>query len=474
MKYEVLRTEQLVYHRFNVPVLNGLDLSLYQSEILGFVGLKGSGLFSLVDILSGLIGQSDGAIYVDDRLVKYHSVLEAQRLGIYCIRHKSNLIHGLTVADNMCILPPSRFQDWIINQRTDNSFARKTLDELVMPINYNIKAETLSLAEKHLVEIVRAVSNQAKVIILDDIMLSYTEKEYLNLYLLLKRIQSRGIALIVIDSKLERLLQLSNRVIVVQAGRNIGFFYSEEFNLNNIQKVLAGIDFELKGAKPSSENDEILLMARNICNQHLHNLNFYIKRGEVVGFIDEDSKKCNAIVDLLNGNGAIEQGHILLNGREIQLNRGRKEMIAQGIGYIGYYKASLFPQLSLADNLTIAGLDQLSGKFGINMRMERFVVKEYAQKLGINQDELNKNIGRADNRTQMNVALYKWMVAKTPIIVMDNTFSGADVMMQNCIYDFISEVKKQKMGIIYMSPNEQEIYDVCDRIYRLENGYIIG
>jgi ABC-type sugar transport system ATPase subunit len=471
---EVLRTEQLVRRSFGDPVLNGMDLSLYRNEILGIAGLNGSGRSALTDVLSGLKGYDDGFIYLEDKPVRYHSVLEAQQLGIYCIRHKSTLIEKLTIADNFCILPPRKIGEWRIKKRQDTLFTKTILDELNIPIDFNREVQTLSLAEKHLIEIARAGSADAKVIILDDIMLSYTEKEYWDLYRLLKRIQSLRIALIVIDSKLDRLLQIAGRLIVIRSGRNIGFFYAEEFNELQIQKVLTGTDFVISSVDASPKSGKNLLTATGICNQHLHDISFNIKKGEVVGFVDEGSDNCRAIIDLLNGNAAIEQGQILLDNRELFLHGGKRAMTVQGIGYIGYYKASLFPHLSLAENLTIVGVGQFSGELGINTRMERFVVGEYASKLGIDRHDLNKQVQWVDNRTQINVALYKWMVAKAKIVVMDNTFSGTDITMHNCIYDFISEAKKCKMGIIYTSPYAQEVYKTSDRVYRIRDGCIIG
>ncbi len=472
--YEVLRTEQLVRHSFDMPVLDGMDLSLYQGEILGIAGLNGAGRSALADVLSGLKGYDDGRIYVEDRPVRYHSVLEAQRLGIHCIRHKSTLIPELNVADNLRILPPRNLGEWRIRPRQDHCFTRAILDELQIPVDCDREVAALSLAEKHGVEIARAVSAAAKLIILDDIMLSYTEKEYWDLYLLLKRLQSRGIALIVIDSKLERLLKIVERVIVMRAGRTIGIFYAEEFERIPIQKVLTGTDFVINSVTPAPENGAALLTASGVGNRDLDDVSFEIKKGEVVGFVDEGSDNCRAIVDLLNGNAAIARGRMLLDGKELVLNGGKRAMTAQGIGHIGYYKASLFPHLSLAENLTIAGLGQYSDRYGINTPLERFAVGEYAKMLGIDPDDLNKPIRWADNRTQIKIALYKWMVAGAKLVVMDNTFSGTDVTMHNCIYDFISAAKQRQMGIVYTSPYAQEVYETSDHVYRIKAGRIIG
>jgi ABC-type sugar transport system ATPase subunit len=472
--HEVLRAEQLVYRSFDLPVLNGMDLTLFQGEILGVAGLNGAGRSALADVLSGLKGHDDGVIYVEDKSVSYHSVWEAQRLDIYCIRYKSTLIPELTIADNLCILPSGRIREWRIKAHQDHRVTRDILEGLKISIDSDREVSALSLAEKHLIEIARAVAAKAKVIILDDIMLSYTETEYWNLYQLLKRIASRRIALIVIDSKLKRLLEIAGRIVVMREGKNIGVFYADEFDRIPIQKVLTGTDFVINSVEPALENDEDLLAALRIGNQNLHDFSFNIKNGEVVGFVDEGYDNCRALINLLNGNTPLDAGQMFLDGRELLLNGGKPAMIAQGMGYIGYYKASLFPNLSLAENLTIAGLGEFSGKLGIKTGMERFAVKEYAQRLEIDERDLHKQVQRTDNRTQINVALYKWMVAKAKLVVMDNVFSGTDITMHNCICDFISDAKKHNMGIIYISPYAQEVYEMSDRVYRVKNGRIIG
>jgi ABC-type sugar transport system ATPase subunit len=277
-----------------------------------------------------------------------------------------------------------------------------------------------------------------------------------------------------IDSKLKRLLEIAGRIVVMRDGKNIGVFYADEFDRIPIQKVLTGTDFVINSVEPALENGEDLLAAVRISNQNLYDFSFNIKNGEVVGFVDEGYDNCRALISLLNGNTGLDKGQIFLNGRELLLNGGKQALIAQGMGYIGYYKSCLFPNLSLAENLTIAGLGEFSGKLGIRTRMERFAVKEYARKLGIDDRDLYKQAQRTDNRTQMNVALYKWMIARAKLIVMDNVFSGTDITMHNCIYDFISDAKKRNMGIIYTSPYAQEVYEMSDRVYRIKDGRIIG
>jgi ABC-type sugar transport system ATPase subunit len=472
--YEVLRTEQLVYRSFDFPILNGMDLTLFQGEILGVAGLNGAGRSALADVLSGLKGHDEGVIYVEDKPVGYHSVWEAEHLGIYCIRYKSTLIPELTIADNLCILPSRPGWGARIKARKDNALTRDIWDELKISINYDVEVDSLSLAEKHIIEIVRAVAAKAKVIILDDIMLSYTETEYQNLYRLLKQIVNRRIALILIDSKIDRLLKIAGQLVVMREGKNIGVFYADEFERIPIQKVLTGVDFVINSVEPSLENGKDLLAATGINNRHLHDFNFKIKNGQVVGFVDEGYDNCRAVINLLNGNASVDEGQIFLDGRELLLNAGKRFMISQGIGYIGYYKASLFPNLSTAENLMIAGLGEFSGRLGIKARIERFAVRQYARKLEIDGQDLDRQVQRTDNRTQINVALYKWIIAKAKLVVMDNVFSGTDIIMHNCIYDFISDAKKRNMGIIYVSPYAQEVYEMSDRVYRIKDGWIIG
>jgi ABC-type sugar transport system ATPase subunit len=472
--HEVLRTEKLVYRHFELPILDGMDVALFQGEILGVAGLNGAGRSALADVLSGLKGHDEGVICVEDQPVDYHSVWEAQQLGIYCIRHMSTLIPELKIADNLCIFSSRRMREWRIKAYRNHRVTRTILDELSIAINADRAVSTLSLAEKHLIEIARAVAAKAKVIILDDIMLSYTEAEYWNLYRLLKRIVSPERALILIDSKLDRLLNIAGRIVVMRNGKNIGVFYEDEFDRIPIQKVLTGMGFVINRVEPALKKSEDLLTAVEISNRHLHHFSFTIKKGEVVGFVDEGYDNCRALIHLLNGGALVDAGRIFLEGRKLQLNGGKQAMVSQGIGYIGYYKASLFPTLSSAENLTIAGLREFAGKWGIKAGLERFAVREYAQQLGIDKADLNQPVQRTDNHTQIKVTLYKWMIAKAKLVVMDNVFSGIDITMHNCICDFVSEAKKRAMGIIYISPHAQEVYDMSDRVYRIKDGWITG
>lgn len=468
--YEILRTIRLFRRGDGGAALNGMNLSLFRGEILGIAGLNGSGRTALTDVLSGLKGYAGGSIYVEDRPAHYHSVLEAQQLGIFCVRHPSTLIDELTVAQNIGILPPQRMGGWRIRPLEESSQAQRILQELEVPIPVDKRAGELTLAEKHMVEIARAALAGVKALLLNDIMLSYTDEEYHRLLSLIHRLQQRQVAIIVFDSRLERLLEVARRIIVMRAGESVGFFDTDKYDCTRIQRVLTSSDFVADSVSALDGDPEGLLRVDGLCSRFLQNVSFYIRKGEMVGFIDEGIHSCRSLVDVLTGNEQPLAGQMTLCGKRLIPGR---PMANQHIGYIGYYKASLFPHLSLSENLMIAGMGHSSSRLRIHTPMERFVVRQYAQKLGIDPQNFQREVETADNRTQINVAMYKWIIAGAKLIVMDNTFSGTDITMHNCIYSFISEAKEHSMGILFTSPSAQEVYKLCDRVYRMENGRIL-
>ncbi|MBC8585426.1 ATP-binding cassette domain-containing protein [Youxingia wuxianensis] len=474
MKQEILRCKGLTKIKHGGLVLNNLDFSLYEGEFLGLVGLNGSGRTTLAHALCGLDEVSQGQVYVQGKPVSIHSVEDAHRYGIYCIQGKTNIFPACTVAENLCIVPTEKQQGWFIRPKFTNFITKSLMGELGVDLSPSAKGKDLSLAQCHIVELTRAVADKAKVVILDDIMMNYTDREYWNLALFLEKMKEKGISLIIIESKLERITRLADRIVVLKNGREEGIFFQEDFHSGRIEKILIGEEFTAGQVRPIAQSNQVLLGVNSVYTSELADISFYVKKGEAVGFLDEDGE-CASVVRLLRGLAPVWSGEITLDGTPLRLPMDSRSMIEHGIGYIGYYKNSLFRNLSLGNNLTIAALSRFQKKGGLlNVALEKFAVKNFVETMRIDPALIHQDIHYADNWTQLNVALYKWIVARMNIVVMENPFSGIDMLMHNSIYDFISAAKRRNMGIIYTSYNPNEIRKVCDRVYVMKNNRITG
>jgi len=475
MLSEKLRVEKLYCTKHNTKILNGMQFCLYRSEILGLAGLNGSGRSTLANILSGLQSFDAGTILVDGKKQRIADVEQAQKRGIFCVRHQTTLIPELSLLDNMCMMRWELKNALHFPAKNLQRMAKIVLGELQADISPEEAVRRLTLAQSHRVEICRAYFCGAKVLILDDILLSYTEEEEHRLEQLLQRLQKLGVSVMFIDSRPEPLCRVCTRIIAMEHGRNVGVFYQGDFSAETIRKVLAGASFQVRRLQRDADAPlAVCLRAEGVCTDVLKNVDFTVCAGETVGFIPENTKFASGIVELLCGRAPLKSGKLLLNGSPLAVGGGTAAMVRQGIYFLEYYKNCIFPQLTVRENLTIAALGQLSGGPTIRRRMERFVWNENAKELDIPAELMDRPMRKADNLTQMKVALYKLLLASPKVILLNNVFSGTDVLLYNCICDFIAEAERRKIAIVYTAPVDDNVYDVCGRVYRLQDGQTIA
>lgn len=477
MRQEVLRIEKLKKHINGISKLNGFDLAVYKGEIIGIAGLNGSGRSTLANILSGSIEFEQGEIFFDEQCIHIKSIHHAQVLGIFCIRFKHTLIGALGIIENMCLIKRGQGNGLLYPNKTHYKVAGNCLSELGISVDIGTKVDALTLAEKHMIEIGRAYYTGASMLILDDIGRDYSKVEYFKLEKLLNILRSKGVTVLLIESRHQHLIAVSDRIIVIKNGVDAANLYSNEFEMSRIHRIMVGREVHIEPNRRQlvgNVEKEKIFSAIDISTENLKNLNFFVRKGEVVGFVDKENMTCSDIVSLLCGDTDLLGGKVILHGEEITMTGGRKVMVNHGVGYIEYYKKNLFSKLSVMENITITGLDNFKRTIGINKRLNKFIVSEYAQSLGLTAADFKKPVNKVDNRTKMNIILYKWLISKAKLIVMDNVFSGTDVVLHNCIYEFFKVARKNNVGIIYTSPNVQEVMALCDRVYVLSNKTIEG
>lgn len=252
--------------------------------------------------------------------------------------------------------------------------------------------------------------------------------------------------------------------------------YREEFERQMIDRIIigenrkAGREITRSQAEPGGR--AVLLSVREVRARELRDVSFHVCPGEVVGFIHPEDTYCRENVRLLSGELKVESGSAWLAGRQVELAGGRKNMVRRGFEYIEDYKKSLFPKLDVAENLTIAGLEYFAPGVGVREKLEQAVACDYLTLLDIREEDLKRPIETLSHRCQLNVALYKWIIAKARLIVIDNLFSGTDILMRNSVREFLEFAKSRGIGVVYCSPNERELASVCDRLYELAEGKV--
>ncbi len=478
MKREIVRIEGLVKSIHGSRVLNGLNLSVYEGEILGMTGLSGSGKSVVAEILSGSRSFEEGEIYIAESRSNSGTGRKRNRNGaengIFHIRSAPNLFPCLTIEENICLMEPGIGPGFFFPTRMQLRKVREAAHSLEIRWDEKASVSSLSLYEQHQISLLRAWYLHAKLLIIDNITNDYTEEEFRKLGQLLLKLRQKKVSILLIESMPERVTSFTDRLVILRNGRDEGILFREEYNQYDINKIMSG-DYNLPGAVKRAEarqEQKVLMSVSQIHGKGLQGLSFCLNQGEVVGFTDEEDALCTDVWRLFQGNARIESGSVFLDGERIHMKIGREALIRLGFGYVDFYKNSIFPQLSLRDNLTITSLDRLTARTMINTRLEKRVVQDLLESLHFSDENLKKPLGEISNREQLIAALYKWILNRSRVVVLNNVLSGTDMIMRNIVEQFLNELRRRETGALLFSPNTRELYELCDRIYRVQKGRV--
>lgn len=474
MRKEILKAENVRKTINGVSVLNGLNLSVYEKEILGMTGLSGSGKSVIGEILSGIRSCDEGQFFINAKKSESGGIRQTSEKGIYYISKDPCLFSCLTIEENLCLMEPGMRTSLYFHSRNQRLMIQEALRSLDIRIDLKASVNRLSLYEKHMVAILRAYYLHAKLIILDNIANDYTEEEFKRLGSLLLKIRKKDTSILFIESMIDRVMSFTDRLVILRNGKDEGILFRDDYNKNNIMKIMVG-DYSVPDTveKNAGSSNNILLSALDICSRSFHGLSFSVNHGEIVGFIEEEKVICTDILDLFSGNIDLSDGRIRIDGVELNTKAGREAMIRAGFGYVDYYKNSIFPKLSLKDNLTITSLGRLTSGTAINSKLEKTVVRDLLKRLGIPEENMKKPIKDISNKEQLMAALYKWVLNRSKVVLLNNVLSGTDMIMHNIVVQFLNELRERGCGAILLSPNTKEIYELCDRIYILREGIVV-
>lgn len=467
MRNEILRAEHIVKTIHGSLVLNGLSLMIMEQEILGMVVISGSGKSVIAEVLAGIRSYDSGVITVAGQRLESGNRQQAAAKGIYHIREKGALFSCLTIEENICLTEADKSLIECFPSRRQLRTVREAIRSLDINIDFNIPVKDLNLYQQHVVSILRAYYLDAKLIILDNITSGYTQEEFRQLGYLLLKLKRKGRSILFIDSRPERVVSFTDRLVILRGGRDEGILFKEEYEDYDISRIMLG-DYKIpKSAEKLvlEKETEVLLSAHDICVDNIRDFSFVLRRGEVIGFVDEENGICRELLQLFQGNAVLLKGNIELEGLPLPIRGSRNEIVHRGIGYVENYKNSIFPKRSLCDNLTITSLDRLTSKTMIHSRLEKMVVRDLLNRLNIPVENMKKSIEDVSNPIQLVAALYKWILNRSQVVILNNVLSGTDVIMHNIVVEFLNELREKGCGAILFSPNTKEIYNLCDRIY---------
>jgi len=458
-----------------VKALQDVSISLHQGMVLSVVGENGAGKSTLIKILSGLYKMDSGKILINGEEVEINRPKDAELHGISVIHQELNLFPNMSIAENIFV--GREFSKHIFyDNKTTNIEAKKYLEAVGLEVDVTTLVKDLTIAQRQMVEIAKALSIQSKVIVMDEPTSSLTKWETEILLDIVKKLKQRGTSVIYISHKLNEVFEISDRIVVLRDGKYVGTLNEGEFSEDKLITMMVGRSFEDFYEKISLKPKEIVLEARNIkVGNFVRDASFFVRSGEVLGFAGLVGAGRSELLSAIFGIGSIDKGEVFVSGEKVTINHPVKA-IELGLGLVPEDRAlqGLILGMTVRENITLANLREVSHLGVIKRELEEAIAIEYIEKLSIRTPSSNQQARYLSGGNQQKSVLAKWLATSPKVLILDEPTRGVDVGAKKEIYNLMNKLVSSGVAIIMISSELPEIIGMSDRIIVMHEGEVKG
>ncbi len=476
MEEKIIVNMNNITKRFGpVTALNQVNFELRKGETHCLLGENGSGKSTLIKVLGGIYEKTEGQIFVDGKEVEINSVKDADEYGISIVHQELSFAPMMTVTENIFMGKEYTKKNRLIDRKRMQKEAQEALAAFGSDINANTRMKDLSVSQKQVVEIVKALKNNAKILVMDEPSASLSLKEVENLYETVDRLKELDVSIIYVSHRMEELFRLGDRVTVLRDGQYIGTENLSEITEDDLVKMMVGRAIEAHYST-HKVSDEIILEVKNLSRgKMVQNVNFAVKKGEVVGLAGIVGAGRSETVRIIAGIDKGYEGEIRLEGQPVKIQTP-KDAISRGIALIPEDRKMQGLNLiqTVQENMMITALDKIIKIVGVNFRKEINLTEDLIKKFNVKVSSRKQQAGKLSGGNQQKVVLAKWLVTEPKMLILDEPTRGIDVGAKAEIYKLIDELAGQGMGTLMISSDLPELLRVCDSIYVMKRGAISG
>ena len=465
-----------------VKALDKINLKVRPGTVHALMGENGAGKSTLMKCLFGIYHMDEGEVYVDGKKVDINNPDEALHNGLAMVHQELQPVPERTIAENMYLgrFPTKKVGPLqVIDHKTMNEEAKKWLDNVKMPFDPKKRLGNLSISQMQSVEIAKAVSQEAKLIILDEPTSSLTDNEVEALFRIVRDLRDRGVSFVFISHKMAELRKISDDITIMRDGTYVGTWEMKNISDDDIVKNMVGR--ELTNIYPPLDNTpgDVLLEVDNFTSIHSNsfkNCSFKLRRGEILGFGGLVGAQRTELMEAIFGIRHTTSGEVKLNGKPLNI-KSPKDAIRNGIGMITEDRrgSGILGCLSIADNISIASLDHyVEGGVKLNNGKIEKLVQDNIGKLSIKTPSSKTLIQSLSGGNQQKAIFGRWLERSPNIFMMDDPTRGIDVGAKYEIYELIINMAKQGKTIIVVSSEMPEILGITNRIGVMSNGHLAG
>jgi len=468
-----------------VRALDGVTFDLDAGEFHALVGENGAGKSTLMKVLGGVYPypQYGGEILLDGQERRFGNVRDAETAGIAVIYQELSLVKEMSIAENIFLgREPRRFG--IIDWEAVTSRAQQLLKELHLKLDPRTPVDHLGIGQQQLVEIAKALSHDARILVLDEPTAALTDAEVETLFGILNNLRARGVGMIYISHKLNEVFRMSDRITVLRDGRTVGTERASDLDEARVIARMVGREVGDIFPQPTHEHGDFVFEARNITVEDpnvqgkrlVKGVSFAVRRGEVLGIAGlMGAGRSDLLMAIFGAHAGRTTGDVLVEGKPLRITRPA-DAIKHGIGFVteDRKRYGLVLDQTILNNMTLAGLTHLSGRFLTDVDAETAAGERYMRELRVKAPNVYTVAGTLSGGNQQKVVLAKWLLTNPRVLFLDEPTRGIDVGAKQEIYTLINKLAQTGLAIVLVSSELPEVLGLSDRVLVLHEGRITG
>lgn len=477
----LLKMESVSKRFLKTCALKNVNLNVKSGTVHAIMGANGAGKSTLMKCLFGIEKMDKGEIYFNGAKVKINNPREALKYGIVMVGQELETMDDKSIAENIfCNRHLSKkFGPFtIIDYKNMYKAADKLLKDIGLLVNSRRMLNELTVSQKQLVEIAKALSYNAKLIIFDEPTSSLTDHETNILFDIINKLKNKGVSFIYISHKMDEILKISDEVTILRDGEYIGTWDAKELDTTSIIKNMIGSELTNKFLEHGYTKDNVVLKVDNYSSirNGISNISFELKEGEILGIAGLVGAKRTELMETIFGIKTKDNGKIKYNNTEININTP-KDAIKNGIALLteDRHATGIFPSLSVADNMSIVSIDKYTKNNVVIDKTELDKsIDEKIDKLNIKLSGKNEPIEFLSGGNQQKIIIARWLINNPNVLILDEPTRGIDIASKYEIYSIISDLAKNGKSIIFISSEIPELIGIADRIIVMSDGKIAG
>ena len=472
---EILRIENISKRFGATQALEDVSLSFHAGKVHSLVGRNGAGKSTLVNIIAGTVAQNSGVITYQGNEISHMSVADRQAAGIRIVTQHAAVIPELTVGENVFLGLWPKKRNRLVNWSKLYENAAEELKTYGLDSDVTLKAKNLSPVDQRKVNIVRAIYGGAKLVILDEPTTSLSSQERENLFSFIRKLSERGTSFIFITHYLDEVLRLSDEITVLRDGIAFTGYTRKSLTATQLEDLVAGENVrQVERTKKSYDDTENVLVCKSVSDEVLQDVNFTVRKGEIVGIVGFPGSGARRMCRMLSGMYKNHEGEIYIAGEPF-IGQSPAHALESGVGYVtnDRHKEGIVQEMSIKHNISLMILKKLrKRKFFIDFTKENEVADTYYDVLKIKANSLEQQVNALSGGNQQKVVVAKILSSKPRLLILDEPTIGIDIKSREEILSIVNEISNQGVSVLYLTNDYNELTRISDRFLFFSEGKI--